>query len=127
MLLRKLVAAFCPLLLCVAVCLVFKWIDGWLGSGAFWAFVLKGVLLGAALGLSLPIAGIHAYTNGLAKWLLLGAGVLLAVLVYQNLEILDVLHVPFLRSVLGINGQVVLVESAAMGYLSCTGLLYRRC
>jgi len=125
MLLRKLVAAFCPLLLCAAVCLVFMWIDGWLGSGAFWAFALKGVLLGAALGLSLPIAGIHAYTNGLAKWLLLGAGVLLGMLVYQNLETLGVLRVPFLP--LGVNGQVVLVESAAMGYLTCTGLLYRRC
>lgn len=125
MLLRKLVAAFCPLLLCAAVCLVFKGIDGWLGSGAFWAFALKGVLLGAVLGLSLPIAGIRAYTNGLAKWLLLGAGVLLGVLVFQNLETLGVLHVPFLP--LGVNGQVVLVESAAMGYLTCTGLLYRRC
>lgn len=126
MLLRKLVAAFCPLLLCAFVCVTFRWIDGWLGSGAFFAFALKGVLLGAALGLCLPVAGIHAYTNGLAKWLLLGAGFLLAALVYQNLEVLGVLHVPFLRSLLGVNGQVVLVESAAMGYLTCTGLLYRR-
>lgn len=127
MLLRKLVAAFCPLLLCLGVCLAFRWIDGWLGSGALAAFVFKGVLLGAALGLTLPIAGIRAYTNGLAKWLLLGAGVLLAVLVYQSLEVAGVLHVAFLRSVLGVNGQVVLVESTAMGYLTCTGLLYRRC
>ena len=126
MLLRKLVAAFAPLLICAAVCLVFRWIDGLLGSGSFWAFVLKGLLLGAALAVSLPAAGVKAHTNGLAGWMLAGAAVLCAVLIYQYLESAGTLHVPVLRSILGLNGQVVLVESAAAGYLTAAGLIYRR-
>ena len=126
MLLRKLLAALGPLALCAVVCTVFKWLDGWLGSGHFWAFAIKGALLGAALALTLPIAGIRARTNGLAGWLLLGAGLVLAALAYQYLESTGAVHMPLLRALLGFNGQVVLVEGAAMGYLTTAGLLYRR-
>ena len=96
MLLRTLVAALCPLLLC------------------------------AALALTLPLAGIQAHTNGLAAWLLLGAALLALALAYQYLETVGAVHVPLLRAVLSINGQVVLVEGAAAGYLCTTALLYRR-
>lgn len=126
MLLRKLTAAFAPLLLCIVVCTAFRWVDGLLGSGSFLAFAVKGALLGAALALTLPSAGVRAHTNGLTGWLLLGAGVLLAVLIYQYLETAGLVHVPALQAVMGFNGQVVLVESAAMGYMTVTGLLYRR-
>ena len=100
MLLRKLVAALCPLLLCVVTCAAFRWLDGWLGAGSFMAFAIKGLLLGAAL-LALALA-------------------------YQYLETVGAVHVPLLRAVLSINGQVVLVEGAAAGYLCTTALLYRR-
>lgn len=126
MLLRKLMAAFLPLLLCAVVCMAFRWVDGWLGSGSFWAFVLKGALLGAALALSLPAAGIRAHTNGLAGWLALGAVVLLLVLAYQYLESAGAAYVPLLHEILGFNGQVVLVESAAAGYLLTCCFWYRR-
>ncbi len=76
MLLRRLVAALGPLLLCVLVCAVFRWLDGMIGAASFLAFLLKGALLGAALALTLPLAGIRARTNGLTGWLLLGAGIL---------------------------------------------------
>ena len=65
MLLRKLTAAFGPLLLCVAVCAVFRWLDGLLAAGLFWSFLLKGAALGAALALALPLAGVKLFTNGL--------------------------------------------------------------
>lgn len=126
MLLRKLVAAFAPLALCAAVCTGFRWLDGWLGSGSFWAFALKGLLLGAALALCLPAAGVKAHTNGLAGWMLAGAALLALTLGYQYLESVGVVHVPLLRSLLSLNGQVVLVESTAAGYLTAAGLLYRR-
>lgn len=126
MLLRKLVAALCPLLLCVLVCAGFRLLDGWLGSTSFIAFALEGLLLGAALALTLPLAGIRARTNGLTGWLLLGAGLLLLALIYQYLEAMGVIHVPLLRSIMMVNGQVVLVEGATMSYLFLTALFYRR-
>ena len=126
MLLRRLVAALGPLLLCAGTCAAFRWLDGWLGTGSFMAFAVKGLLLGAALALTLPLAGIQAHTNGLAMWLLLGAGLMALVLAYQYLETVGAVHVPLLRAVLSINGQVVLVEGAAAGYLCATALLYQR-
>lgn len=126
MLLRKMVAALCPLMLCALVCTVFRWIDGLMGSGAFWAFVIKGVLLGAALALVLPAAGVRAHTNGLTGWLWLGAGLLFAAVMYQYLETEGVLHLPVLASMMAFNGQVVLVESTAMGYMASAALWYRR-
>lgn len=125
MILRKLVTALCPLLLCVLVCTAFRWIDGLMGSGAFWAFALKGALLGAALSLILPISGVRARTNGLTGWLWLGAGLLLAAVIYQYMETTGAVHLPVLKSIMTVNGQVVLVESAAMGYMAALAIWKR--
>ena len=125
MLLRRLAASFAPLLLCVLVLTVFRWVDGWLGSGVFWAFALKGIVLGGALALILPAAGVRARTTGLTGWLLLGAGVLLAAIVYQYLETTGAVHWPVLASLMEFNGQVVLVESVVMGYMAATALYFR--
>ena len=125
MLLRKLVTALCPLLLCILVCTAFRWIDGLMGSGAFWAFALKGALLGAALSLILPISGVRARTNGLTGWLWLGAGLLLAAVIYQYMETTGAVHLPVLKSIMTVNGQVVLVESAAMGYMAALAIWKR--
>ena len=126
MLLRKLIVAVCPLAVCAAVCALFKWLDGWLGSTDYFAYVLKGLILGAALASTLPIAGVRAFTNGLCGWLLVGAGLLAAVLIYQYLETMGIVNLPLPRALLTINGQVVLVDSTAMGYLTAAGLWYRR-
>jgi len=126
MLLRKLIVAVCPLAICGLVCGLFRWLDGMMGSTAYGAFVIKGALLGAALALTLPIAGVKAYTNGLSGWLLLGAGLMAAVLLYQYLETTGAVSIPVLGTLLTVNGQVVLVEGAAMGYLVAAGLWYRR-
>ena len=125
MLLRRLVAALGPLLLCVLVCAVLRWLDGLMGATSFLAFLVKGLLLGVALALTLPLAGVRARTNGLTGWLLLGAALLAAVLAYQYLETEGLISVPVLRAVLSINGQVVLTEGAVLGYLCTTAVLYR--
>ena len=126
MLLRRLMVALCPLLLCALSCTVFRWIDGWLSSGAFWAFVMKGLLLGALLAVVLPIAGVRFYTNGLTGWLLLGTGLMAAAVVYQWLETTGAVHWPILASIMAFNGQVVLVESTLMGYMTAAALWFRR-
>ena len=41
MLLRKLVAALCPLLLCIVLCLLYRWLDGVLGAGLFWSLLIN--------------------------------------------------------------------------------------
>lgn len=126
MLLRKLMVALCPLILCALSCTVFRWIDGLLTSGAFWAFVCKGVLLGALLAVVLPIAGVRFYTNGLTGWLLLGAGLMFLAVLYQWLETTGAVHLPVLASIMAFNGQVVLVESTLMGYMAAAALWFRR-
>ena len=126
MLLRKLAAALGPLLLCLVVCAAFRWVDGLLGAANFFAFLLKGLLLGLCLALVLPLAGVSARTNGLVPWLFAGAGLLLILLAYQYLETSGVLHSALLLNLISIHGQVVLVESTVMGYLCATALMYRR-
>lgn len=126
MLLRKLTAALLPLLLCIVFCAALRLLDGWLGALGFWTFALKGLLLGGLLALVLPIGGVRARTNGLTPWLFVGAGILLAVILYQYMETIGTLHSAFLSSVLAVNGQVVWVESAFMGYLTVAGVIYRR-
>ncbi|NLO84930.1 MAG: hypothetical protein GX096_05830 [Clostridiales bacterium] len=126
MLLRKLVAALCPLLLCLLTCVAFRWLDGMGGLASFFAFVIKGVLLGVCVALILPIAGVSMRTNGLMPWLLGGAGLLLIVVIFQYLQSVNVIHAQLLRSMLTVNGQVLLVEGAVMGYMATMGLMLRR-
>ena len=126
MLLRKLLVVFAPLAACALVCTLFRWVDGLMGSTAYAAYVLKGVILGAALASVLPAAGVRAFTNGLCGWLIAGSVLLGAVLLYQYLQTIGVANVPLLSALLAFNGQVVLVESTAMGYLLAAGLWYRK-
>ena len=126
MFLRKLTVALCPPLLCLAVCLLYRWLDGVLGAGLFWSFCLKGLALGVAAALLLPVAGIKTYHNGLTSWLLAGAALLLALLLYQYLETVGSVHSQLLLTILTVNGQVVLVESTVLGCMVTTALLNRK-
>lgn len=126
MLLRKLVAALCPLLLCLLTCVAFRWLDGMGGLAPFFAFVIKGVLLGVCVALIVPIAGVSMRTNGLMPWLLGGAGLLLIVVIFQYLQSVNVIQAQLLRSMLTVNGQVLLVEGTVMGYMLTMGLMLRR-
>ena len=126
MLLRKLVIIFCPLLLCLLLCAVFGWLDGLIGTDAFPPYALKGLLLGACIGLMLPVSGITSRTNGLARWIYAAVGLLALLLTYQYLETINVVHWPVLRSLIPINGPVVLAESAVTGFLLVTAVINGR-
>lgn len=126
MLLRKLVAALCPLLLCLLACAAYRWLDGVLLASSFFSFLAKGVLLGILVAVLLPVAGVRSRSNGLIPWLFAGAGLLLLLLNYQYLETAGLVHSRFLLALLSINGQVVLVESTVMSFLCVTGLMNRR-
>lgn len=125
MLLRKLVAALCPLMMCLLTCMIFRWLDGLMESGSFLLFALKGLALGTCVALFLPVAGITSRTNGLARWLFVAAGLLALFLIYQYLETVHVVSWPVLKSLISINGQVVLAESVCLGFLVVTALLNR--
>lgn len=125
MFLRRLVAAVCPLLYCILLSIAFRWLDGlgWLSS--FWAFAIKGLLLGVALGLILPAAGVTSRMNGLQPFVLAGAGVLLGLLLLQYLAFAGVIRMPVLE-LLGLNSQVVLVEGSAVGFMLVTVFINRK-
>ena len=126
MLMRKMLVVLGPVLLCVVTCAVFRWLDGMMPAGSFFLFMFKGVALGACVALLLPVAGIRVITTGLVPLLFVAAALLFATLLYQYLETVEVLNWPVLRAIISINGQVVLVESAMMGYLALTALLCRK-
>ena len=125
MLLRRLVAALCPLLLCLLTSIIMRWLDGLLPSG-FFLYALKGLALGGAIGLLLPVAGISTRSNGLIRWLYIAAGILLLFLLYQYLETTGAVRWPILKSLISINGQVILVESAMTGFLLMVAALNSR-
>ena len=125
MFLRKMTAALCPLLLCAAVCALFRRMDSLFSSGSFAAFLLKGTVLGMALALTLPAAGIKAHTNGLTGWMWLGIGLIAAVLLLQYLSGTGILRSEFLSTLFPVNGQVLMAESTVLGYMMLTALIYR--
>ncbi len=123
MLLRKLLAVVCPLLLCLLTCVLFRWLDELFALSPFFQFLLKGLILGLCVALLLPVAGITVRNTGLTGWLFAAAGLLLLTLAYQYLETVGALHWPAVRTVIGINGQVVLVESTVTSFLLLTAAL----
>jgi len=123
MLMRKLLAVVCPLLLCLLTCVLFRWLDELFSLQPFFQYALKGLLLGLCIALLLPVAGIAVKNTGLTGWLFAACGLLLLTLVYQYLETVGTLHWPGLLAVIGVNGQVVLVESAVAGFLALTAAL----
>ena len=126
MLMRRLVAVFCPLILCLLTCVVFRWLDRWFAAGNFFLYVLKGLSLGLCVALLMPVAGITMRNTGLTPMLYIGAGILLVTLGYQYLETVGAVHWPALKAIISINGQVVLIESTVMGNLLLTAVLNRR-
>jgi len=123
MLLRKLMVVLCPLLLCLFICAIFRWLDGLMSESAFLLFALKGLLLGTCARLLLPVAGISAYSKGLTSWLYAAAAVLLLLLLYQYLEFVRVLPWTAPQTLLSPNGQNILVESTVMGFILLTAAL----
>ncbi len=125
MVLRKVVAAGSPLLACILLSIVFRWLDSMAWLSAFWSFAIKGALLGVALALILPAAGVSSRMNGLQAWVLVGAGLLVALLLLQYLAFVGILQLALLDA-LGKHFQLVLAEGAAVGFLLVTTWINRR-
>ena len=123
MLIRRLFVVLGPILMCLLTCLFFRWLDGLLAAGNFFLYALKGIGLGLCVALLLPVAGLSVQSTGLTGFLYIAAGLLFLTLVYQYLETLGAVNWPALRAIISINGQVVLVESTVMGFLTLTAAL----
>ncbi len=123
--LRKLVAALCPLLYCILLAIVFRWLDSLAWLNDFWGYALKGLLLGAAIALILPAGGVSSYMNGLQPWLAAGALLLLALVLLQYLCHTGLIRLTVL-DLLGLNPQLVLAEGTAIGFMALTVFLNRR-
>ncbi|NLI22142.1 MAG: hypothetical protein GX418_11440 [Clostridiales bacterium] len=126
MFLRKGLVVAGPLLLCLLTSQLFRWLDGVFPDGSFLLYAVKGIALGLCVGLLLPAGGLSVKSVGLAGFFYVAAGLLLLALVYQYLETVGVLCWPWLRAILSLNGQVVLIESTAMGFLTLTAALNTR-
>lgn len=126
MLMRKLFVALGPLLLCLLLCLLFRWMDALLVLSGFWQYALKGAALGAGIALLLPVAGITVKNNGLTVFLFVAAGLLALLLLWQGLETAGKLHWPALLAVIGVSGQAVLLESTFVSYLALTAAFHLR-
>ncbi|MCE5343039.1 MAG: hypothetical protein LLF96_05535 [Eubacteriales bacterium] len=120
MLMRKLLVAVGPPLLCLLTCVLFRWLDELTAVTGFIQYLLKGVLLGVCLGLVLPVAGITLKNNGLTGWLFVAAGLTALALTAQYLQTIGLLHWPVLDAIVTVNGQVVLAESTVTGFLLLT-------
>lgn len=122
MFLRKLLVMVVPLLLCAALCLLTPLLD----SLGFWSGVLKGVLMGVALALLLPLSGATRRKEPFAVLLAVPLLALVLTVVYQYLASLDVVHLAVLDALATGDGQVVLVESAFIGYMGTQAVRTRR-
>jgi hypothetical protein len=123
MLMRKLLVAVGPPLLCLLTCVLFRWLDELTGITGFIQYLLKGALLGVCLGLVLPVGGITIKNNGLTGWLFAAAGLMTLALSAQYMQTVGALRWPLLDAIITVNGQIVLAESAVTGYLLLTAAL----
>ncbi len=121
MLLRRLLVVTAPLMLCLVVCTVFHWLDSALGATSFFSYLLKGIVLGFGMALLLPCAGIKTFTSGLVWWMFVSMGILALLLIVQYLQSINVLTLSFLP----LNGQIVLVQSTVLGFVSGTTVFNR--
>ena len=114
MFLRKLLVMLGPLLLCAALCLGMPLIAG-LG---FFTQVLRGVALGGALSLILPLCGASRRRETFGKLLWVPAVILFVVLLYQYLTSAGMLRIPALTFLATSQPNTVLIESTLLAYLA---------
>ena len=113
---RKLTVLVVPLLMALVVCLIFPLLDGM----QFFSNVLKGLLLGLALALVLPLSGAGKRKEPFGSLLWVPAVLLALVVAYQYLDASAVVSAPILSLFATRNGQVVLVECVFVGFLTTT-------
>lgn len=126
MFLRRLLVVAGPALLCLVTCILFRWMDMWFAEGSFFLYLLRGVLIGLCLALVLPIAGLSLRSTGLAGMLYFAALLMALLLSYQYLESVRAVSLPVLRALIAVNGQVLMVEGAVLGFTLLTAMLHPR-
>ena len=122
MFLRKLLVMVVPLLLAAALCLLLPLLSG-LG---FWSNVLKGVLMGIALALLLPLSGATRRKEPFAALLAVPLLLLVLTVIYQYLASIGAARIPVLDMLATSEGQVVLVECIFIGYMGTQALRTHR-
>lgn len=122
MFLRKMLVMVVPLLLTLALCLLLPVLNG-LG---FWSNVIKGVLVGVALALLLPLSGASRRKEPFAVLLVVPLLLLILVVIYQYLSAIGTASVPVLDILSTTDGQVILVECLFIGYMATQFVRTRR-
>lgn len=114
MFLRKLTVMVVPLILCWVLCVLFPLLNG-LG---FWSNVIKGVALGVAVALLLPLSGASRRREPFAGLMWVPTLLLTLTVCCQYLSSANILQVPVLNVLATTNGQIVLIESTFVGYMA---------
>ena len=121
MFLRKLVVIVLPLLMAALLCILLPLMDGM----PFWTEVFKGLTLGVALALVLPLCGATKKREPFAGLLWAPLTVLIVVVLSQYLAVLGI-SVPVLDMLRTGDGNVILVECAFIGFLAVQTIRTRR-
>lgn len=113
MFVRKLVVIIVPLLLAALLSVVLPAMSGI----PFWSEVLKGLALGIGLALLLPLSGATKKKEPFAQLLWVPLLVLTLTVIGQYLWVIGI-SIPVLDMLHTTSGDVVLVESAFIGFIA---------
>lgn len=116
MFLRKLLVAVLPLFICFLLGVLFPFIGELFPDLGFFQNVLKGLLLGLALALLIPLAG-GRRRESFSGLFFIPAALLLLTVIYQYLHQSGAWQAAFLSFFAMANGQVVFVECAFISFL----------
>lgn len=112
MFLRKLCVVVLPLMMAALLCALFPVMDGI----PFWTEVFKGLTLGVCLALVLPLCGATKKREPFAGLLWAPLTTLIVVVLSQYLAVIGI-DLPVLSMLRTGDGNVILVESAFIGFL----------
>ena len=117
MFLRTFTVMILPLVMLAALCILIPAISAF----GFFSFVLKGLCLGVALALLLPLSGATRQREPFGVLLWVPLLVMILVVVYQYMA-LSGITLPVLALFATEDSQVVLIESAFIGFMAATCL-----
>ena len=113
MFLRKLVVVVLPLVMVAVLCLLLPLMDGI----PFWTEAFKGLTLGVALALMLPLCGALKKREPFAGLLWVPLTTLIVAVLSQYLAVIGI-SVPVLDMLRTSDSNVILVECAFIGFLT---------
>ncbi len=113
---RKLLVVVLPLLICLLLAVLFPFLSNTFPELGFFEFVLKGLLLGTALALLIPLMG-GRKREAFARLYWVPTILLFLLVLYQYLHQAGVVRSDALSFLSAISGQVLMVENAFLGFL----------